>query len=144
MSAKQAASTEQDAELARATAAAFGRALTDGEVDGFLALLSRDVYYEAPSVMEHTRLKLNGRDEVREYIERTASEYQELGVETKKVSDLGGGRFLMVGWWHAKPRQSATPFGTPVGAVLDIRDGSVVKLRAFFDEQLAADAAERD
>ena len=144
MSAEQAASTEQDVELARATATAFGRALTDSEVDEFLALLAPDVYYEAPSVMEHTRLKLNGRDEVRDYIERTASEYEELGVETRKLSDLGGGRFLMVGWWHAKPRHSPTPFGTPVGAVLDLSEGRVVKLRAFFDEELAADAARRD
>ena len=144
MASKQAASSQREAEVARETVAAFGRAFTDGETDAFLAMLADDVDYEAPSVMQHTVMKLHGHDEIRGYIEETASEYKELDVKPREIRDLGGGRFLMFGWWQARPRQSPTPFGTPVGAVLDIRDEKVVRLRAFFDEQLAIDAAARD
>lgn len=137
-------STEREVQVAHEAVAAFGRAFTDGDVDAFVRLLAEDVEYEAPSVMQHTVLKLKGRDEVRRYVEETAGEYAELGVEAKDIRDFGGGRFLMVGWWHAQPSHTTTPFGTPIGAVFDIGDGKVTRLRAFFDEQLALDAARRD
>ncbi len=123
MASKQSETTRHEVEVARETAAAFGRAFTSGEIDAFLALLAPDVAYEAPSVMQSTVVTLNGHDEVRRYLQQTASDYEELRVESSEVRDLGGGRFLLVGSWHAKPRHSPTPFGTPVGAVLDIRDG---------------------
>ena len=144
MAPKQATSARHDIEVANATAAAFGRAFTNGEIEAFLSLLAPDVSYEAPSVMQHTVMKLEGHDEVRRYLDETASDYDDLGVEVRETRDLGGGRFLMIGWWHAKPHQSGTSFGTPMAAVLDISDGKVAKIRAFFDEQLALDAARRD
>jgi ketosteroid isomerase-like protein len=137
-------STERETQVARAAAAAFGRAFTEGDLDGFLDVLAADIDYEAPSVMQHTVVKLKGHDDVRRYLEETTSEYEELRVETNDIRDVGGGRFVVIGRWHAKPRHTGTPFGTPVGAVLDIEDGKVGRLRAFFDEQLATDAARRD
>ena len=143
MSTKPAASSDRQIEVARDTASAFGRAFTDGEVDAFVALLAPEVDCAWPSVMQHTALQLNGRDEVRRYVEETTSEYEELGVEPREIRDMGGGRFVLLGWWHAQPRHTASPFATPFGAVLDIRDEKVVRLHAFFDEQLAIDAAGR-
>ncbi|HEY1277304.1 MAG TPA: nuclear transport factor 2 family protein [Thermoleophilaceae bacterium] len=137
-------STEREVQVARDAIDAFGRAFTDGEIDAFVDLLSEDVDYEAPSVMQHTVMKLKGRDEVRRYVAETAGDYEELAVEMKHVRDFGGGRFVMTGTWHAQPRHTGTPFGTPIGAVLDVGDGRVTRLRAFFDEQLALDAARRD
>ncbi len=143
MSREETESAQREVEVAREATAAFGRAFTKGEIDAFVAMLAPDVEYEAPSVMQHTVMKLKGHDEVRRYLEETTSEYDELGVEAREFRDLGGSRFLMVGWWHGSPR-GATPFGTPVAAVLDVRGEKVSKLRAFFDEQLAIDAARRD
>jgi ketosteroid isomerase-like protein len=134
-------STEQEVQLANEAVAAFGRAFTEGDADAFVDLLSDDIRYEAPSVMQSTVMKLSGRDEVRRYIEETAGDYEELGIESRDIRDFGGGRFVMLGWWHAQPRHTRTPFGTPIGAVFDIGDGKVTRLRAFFDEQLALDAA---
>ena len=141
---KQAESEQREAEVARETAAAFGNAFTNGEIDAFLAMLAAEVEYEAPSVMQHTVLKLKGHDEIRRYLEETASEYDKLSVEPKEIRDLGGGRFLMVGFWRAKPHDTVTPFGTPIGAVLDVRGDKVTRVHAFFDEQLATDAADSD
>ena len=138
MASEQAESNE--AEVARETAAAFGRAFTDGETAAFLEWLSAEIRFEAPSVMKQTALTLNGHDEVRAYVEQTAGEYDELHIETRELRDLGGGRFLMTGWWEAKPH-ARTRFGTPLGVVFEIRDGKVARMRAFFDEQLAIDAA---
>ena len=50
----------------------------------------------------------------------------------------------MSGSWHATVRKTKTRFGTPMGAVLDLGEGKVTRLRAFFDEQLAMNAARRD
>jgi ketosteroid isomerase-like protein len=137
-------STERETQVAREAATAFGRAFSEGDLDAFLDVLAPEIEYEAPSVMQHTVMKLKGHDEVRRYLEETTGEYEELRVETNDIRDKGGGRFVVVGQWHAQPRHTATPFGTPVGAVLDIDDGKVVRLRAFFDEALAEAAARRD
>ena len=144
MAPEQAQSTHEDCQVAEAAAVGFGRAFTNAEVDAFIASLAADVDWEVPSVMQHTVMKLCGHDEVRDYIERTAGEYDELSVESKEIRDFGDGRFVMLGTWHAKPLHSPSVFGTPFGAVFDIRDGKVARLRAFFDEQLAIDAAGRD
>ncbi|HZI92575.1 MAG TPA: nuclear transport factor 2 family protein [Thermoleophilaceae bacterium] len=144
MASKEAQSSQREAEVAREAAAAFGSAFTNGEIDAFLTFLAADVDFEVPSVMQDTVKKLTGHDEVRGYLEQTASAYEELRVESREIRDFGGCRFLMVGSWQAKPRTSTTRFGTPMGAVLDMRDGKVTRLRAFFDEQLAIDAAGRD
>ena len=144
MAAKQIESSQREAEVASETAAAFGRAFTDGEIDSFLALLSPEIDFEVPSVMQETVMKLKGHEDVRRYLEQTASEYDELRVESKEIREYGGGRFLLVGSWHATVRKTRTRFGTPMGAVLDIRDGKVSRLRAFFDEQLAMAAASGD
>ena len=131
-----------EAEVARDTAAAFGRAFTNGETAAFIALLSPEVRYEAPSVMKQAALRLNGHDEVHTYLEQTAREYDELRIESRELRDLGGGCFLMTGWWEATPHKR-TRFGTPLGVVFEIRDGKVARMQAFFDEQLAIDAAGR-
>ena len=144
MEARETSRVRPDAEVAEAAANAFGRALTDGAFDDFVGLLTDDVQYEAPSVLHHTVMKLNGPGEVRRYLEASATEYEDLVVVPDEVRDLGGGRFLLVGRWRAKPTQSAVAFATPLAAVLDVSDGKVVQLRAFFDEQLAIDAARRD
>jgi len=94
--------------------------------------------------MQSTVLRLSGHDEIRRYLEQTATEYENLHAESKEIRDCGNGRHLMLGWWQATPRKSQIRFGTPMGAVLDFRGGKVTGLRAFFDEQMAIDAAARD
>ncbi len=130
--------------MAASAAAAFGRAFTNGEVEEFIALLAADLEFELPSVMASTVKKLTGHDEVREYLEQTEREYRFLAVDPQEIRDLGGGRFMVVGTWRATPRGYATTFGTPMAAVLDIHDGKVGRLRAYFDESLAVAAAEAD
>lgn len=144
MASKQADSDRSEVDVANEAAVAFGRAFTNGEIEAFLALLAPEVAFEVPSVMADSVLTLSGHEEVRDYLERTTGEYEQLRVESNELRDQGSGRFLMLGSWHAKPRRSSTRFGTPFGAVLDIREGKVTRLRAFFDEQLAIDAARRD
>src|SRR5260370_20650409 len=108
MPAKAKVSSERDVQVARDAAAAFGRAFTDGDHDGLLELLAEDIRFEVPSVVQHTVKKLHGRDEVRVYLEETTSEYHRVDVKPREIRDLGGGRFLMTGWWRAEPRHSVT------------------------------------
>ena len=90
MKASETSSVRPDAEVAEAAADAFGRALTDGACDDFVGLLTEDIQYEAPSVLHHTVMKLNGPGEVRRYLEASAAEYEELVVVPDEVRDLGG------------------------------------------------------
>lgn len=144
MLAERGPSTEHEVAVATSTAAAFGRAFTYGEIGQFLALLAPDVEFEVPSVMASTVKKLSGHDGVRGYLEETEREYKKLVVDPKEIRDLGGGRFMIVGSWRATPRGNATTFGTPMAAVLDIDEGKVARVRAFFDEGLAVAAAAAD
>ena len=144
MLAERGPSSEVETEVATAAAAAFGRAFTRTEFDPFLDLLAPEAEFEVPSVMQSTVLKLRGRDEIRSYLEETTGEYTKLAVSLTDIRDQGAGRFVVVGSWRAQPSHSPTTLGTPMAAVLDIADGKVGRILAFFDEQLAVAAAGRD
>ena len=58
MLAERGPSTEIETEVATFAAAAFGRAFTSSEFDQFLDLLSADIEFEVPSVMQATVPKL--------------------------------------------------------------------------------------
>jgi ketosteroid isomerase-like protein len=134
---------EPGAELAQRAADAFSRAFTDGEVDAFLDLLTHDVDFEMPSVMQATELHLKGCADVRDYLEKTQHAYSTVGVKINVVRDLGGGRYLVLGRWRATPFDTTTPFATPFGSVFDLKGDKVSRVRSFFDEQLAVEAAGR-
>jgi ketosteroid isomerase-like protein len=137
-------SKQGEVEVAKAAADAFSRAVTDGEIEAFLPFLAQEIDFKLPSAMQDAVMRLNGHDEVRGYLRQTAEEYEELHLEWKEIRECGGGRYLMLGSWQATVRKTQTRFGTPMGLVFDMRDGEVTRLRAFFDEQLAIDAAGRD
>jgi len=144
MASRQVEGDQDEVEVAKEAADAFGRAFTTGEIDTFLTFLAAGVDFEVPSAVQGAVMRLNGHDEVRRYLEQTAGEYEELHLESKEIRECGGGRYLMLGSWQATLRKTQTRFGTPMGLVFDMRDGEVTRLRAFFDEQLAIDAAGRD
>ena len=144
MASKQVEGNQGEVEVAKEAADAFGRAFTNGEIDNFLTFLAAEVDFEVPSATQDAVMRLNGHDEVRRYLEQTAGEYEELHLESKEIRECGGGRYLMLGSWQATLLKTHTRFGTPMGLLFDMRDGEVTLLRAFFDEQLAIDAAGRD
>ena len=125
-----------DEELVRRTAEAFGRALADGEIEPYLELLDPEIEFEIASPMKGGSVRAHGHDELRSYLEEAAAEYTELVLEPEEVRELAMGRFLVLGLWHGRVRDGMR-FGTPLAALLDVKDGKVVRLRGFLDEQQA-------
>ena len=132
----------EDTELVRKAADAFGRALTEGEIEPYVELLDPDVDFESASAIEGGRVRLRGRDEVRGYLEQMTKEYTEVQLEPRELRELAPGRFLVLGSWHGRARGAPTTFVTPLATILELRDGMVVRVRGFMDEQQAREAIE--
>jgi ketosteroid isomerase-like protein len=126
----------EDEQLVRRAAEAFGGAIADGEIDAYLDLLDDEIEFEISSPMKGGWVRARGHDELRNYLEEMASEYTELVLAPEEVRELALSRFLVLGTWHGRV-QGGTRFGTPLAALMDVRDGKVVRLRGFLDEQQA-------
>lgn len=129
-----------EAELARTAAAAFSRALSDGEIDGYLALLDPEVDFETASATRG-RVALRGHAALRSYLEQASGEYDELRLTPGEIRGLGPGSVLVLGRWSGRLR-GGTRFGAPLATILTIADGRVTRLRGYMDEQQALDAVE--
>ena len=121
-----------DEELVRRTAEAFGRALSEGEIEPYLELLDPEIEFEIASPMKGGSVSARGHDQLRAYLEEMAEEYTELVL----TPELALGRFLVLGLWHGRVR-GGTRFGTPLAALIDVKEGKVVRLRGFLDEEQA-------
>ena len=125
-----------DEELVRRVAEAFGRALADGEIEPYLALLDPEIEFEIASPLKGGSVTARGHDELRSYLEEAAAEYTELALIPEEVRELAPGRYLVLGQWHGRVRDGMR-FGTPLAALLDVQGGKVVRLRGFLDEEQA-------
>jgi ketosteroid isomerase-like protein len=131
---------EQDLEVVRTALGAFGRAVTNGEIEAFLELLDEEVDLEIPSAIRREVVKLRGLEETRRYLEQIASDYVELRVDPREFRRLDGDRLLVVGRWQGRASGGTTPFGTPLALIVELREGRVASLRGFMDEQQALEA----
>src|SRR5881409_582158 len=131
---------DQEIETVRTALEAFGRAVSYGQIEPFLDLLSDDVDLEIPSALRQDVLKLHGRDEARRYLEETAGEYVELRFDPRQFRRLDRGRLLVAGRWHGRASGGTTPFGTPLSLIVELREGKLLRLHGFMDEQQALEA----
>lgn len=131
----------QDQEIVRRFADTFGHAIADGDLEPYLDLLDDDIDFQIASPVRGGILTMNGRAEVRTYLEEMAKEYTELELVPKEIRELAPGRYLTLGTWHGRVHGGAS-FGTPLASIIELRDGKVVRMRGFMDEQQALAAAE--
>jgi ketosteroid isomerase-like protein len=123
-------------EIVRRTAEAFGRALAEGEIEPYLELLDPQIEFQIASPLKGGAVTAHGHDELRRYLEEAAAQYTELVLTPEEVRELALGRYLVLGQWHGRVRDGMR-FGTPLAALLDVKDGKVVRLRGFLDEEQA-------
>jgi ketosteroid isomerase-like protein len=135
-------SMHQDEEIVRRTAETFGRALAEGDLEPYLELLAEDVEFEIASPVRGGVVELHGRGEVRGYLEEMAGEYTELVLTPQEIRERVPGRYLVLGTWHGRVHGGAS-FGTPLAAIISVREGKVARMQGFMDEAqaLAADEA---
>jgi ketosteroid isomerase-like protein len=131
----------RDEEIVRRVADTFGRAIAHGELEPYLELLAEDVDFEIASPVKGGVVSLCGRTEVSTYLDEMAKEYTELVLTPQEVRELAPRRVLVLGVWRGRVR-GGSPFGTPLAAIIELRDGKVMRMRGFMDEQQALAAEE--
>lgn len=132
---------ERKVETLRAALGAYGRAVTDGEIDAFLELLDPEVVLEIPSVVQGDLVKLHGHDEVRQYLDEISGEYVELQVDPREFRALDRARVLITGYWRGRISGGTTPFGTPLALIAELHEDKLARLHGSMDEQAALEAS---
>lgn len=73
-----------------------------------------------------------GHDGVQTYFARLGSSWEEFRFLVDEARDLGS-TVLVLGRLEGRSRSGGVPVTSPVGAVWDLRDGKVWRLRAYLD-----------
>ena len=118
--------------------AAFVAASTAGDAEGMRGLLAEDCEWTTP------RGRTYSRDEiVPSLVAQDGSDTLEVVREEHEIHGLGGERVLLLydtvyRWRDGSDLENRVPSGI----VLDVRDGRIVRGRAFLDAAKAREAAE--
>jgi ketosteroid isomerase-like protein len=128
-----------DVELSLRGLEAFNRAVATGDVEPYLEFLDPEISY-APATAATEGLTYEGKEAVREYLLGISETWQ--GLECEPIEFRTVGRCLvMVGRWRASGRVSGVAVDSPLHVVHEMRNGKIVWLRAYTDEDEALDAA---
>jgi ketosteroid isomerase-like protein len=84
---------------------------------------------------------LRGRDEIEHFFEGLDEIWETFRIDTNEFRAVGE-RVLGLGHVTAKGRVSGLELDQPIFTVLSIRDGKLVRMQSFLDEQAALEAAE--
>ncbi len=134
---------EDDVELSLRGLEAFNHAVATGDAEPYLEFLDPEISY-APATAATEGLTYEGKQAVREYLAGISETWQGLRCEPVEFREVGG-CLVMFGRWRASGRASGVELDSPLLVVHEIRDGKIVWLRAFTDEDEAIRAArERD
>ena len=126
---------DEAVELSRRGLEAFNRAVATGEVEPYLDFLAEDISY-APVTAPVEGVTYEGKDAVREYLAGISETWDGLTCEASEFREVGS-CLVMYGRWHASGGSSGVVVDSPVIVVHEIRDGKIVWLRAFTDEDEA-------
>ena len=102
-----------------------------------MALCHPEVEWSAPE--DGTTYR--GRDGVRQRLEEWLDSFADYGYEIQRIIDCGGDDVLVVGAEIARGARSGAEVRSVNYEVLTIRDGLIVRIREFYDEGHALEAA---
>jgi ketosteroid isomerase-like protein len=85
----------------------------------------------------------HGHEGVDTYFARLASAWESFAFEAHEYADLGD-VVLVLGRLRGHSRSGGVPVDSPVGAVWDLRDGKIWRLRAYLDHDVARRTAGLD
>ena len=86
-------------------------------------------------------LTYQGREGVREALERWLESFAEYRFEAQRIVDCGGGDVLVVGLEVGRGAMSGAEVRSVNHELLTVRDGKIVRFREFYDESEALEAA---
>ncbi|MGH2925503.1 MAG: nuclear transport factor 2 family protein, partial [Solirubrobacterales bacterium] len=117
-------------EIARRAFDAFNRSFAEGTNDYF-ELLHEEVEW-APITALLDGASYSGHDEVRDWIEDWRRDWAMYEIWSDEVHDLGEGRVLIFGTWHARGRRGGVQLSFAPGAwLIDVQGEKVTRSQTF-------------
>ena len=130
--------SEENVEVVRRLAPAFNRR----DLTTFLDLLAPDVEW-VPLLAVLEGRAYRGHEEVRQWIEDLATDWEFFEVYYDELQDLGD-QVLALGGWRGRGRASGVELGDrPATWLMDLQDGKVTRLQTFTDRAEALEAVAR-
>ncbi len=114
-------------------------AFSCGEADAFAALTTPDVEWTTGLGAIEGDV-FHGHAGVRTYFGRLSTAWEEFRFHAHEFRDLGD-TVLVLGRLEGRGRGGGVPVDSAVGAVWDLRDGEIWRLRAYLDHAKAEEVA---
>jgi ketosteroid isomerase-like protein len=123
---------DEDVEIVRRALAAFNA----GETERVLELMAPDVeLVPVRAVLEGSSYR--GHEGFRKFVADMMEDWQDYHPTSERFRDLGDGRVLSVGRFHARGRASGMEVETPGAWVSEVREGKITFVRFYADEAAA-------
>jgi len=123
--------SQDNVETVRRAIEAFSR----GDADTFAGLTTPELEWKTGLGAVEGEV-FHGHDGVQTYFTRLSGAWEEFRFLIDEARDLGA-TVLVLGRLEGRSRSGGVPVDSPVGAVWDLRDGKVWRLRAYLDPQEA-------
>jgi uncharacterized protein len=117
-------------------------AFSAGDADGFAELTTPDLEWKVGLAAVEGEV-FRGHDGVRRYFERLSGAWSEFHFLADEFRDLGD-VVVVLGRLRGFGRGGGVPVESPVGAVWELREGKIRRLRAYLTHAEALSAARLD
>jgi len=124
--------SQENVEIVRRGFEAWNR----NDWDTLMAVFAPDVVAIAPAEWPEPEIG-TGREALRDQFERLESPWEEQRIEVDDIRDLGD-RVLVLFRWIARGIGSHVEVEHPAAVLDTLRDGSVVRVEFFFEDQSRA------
>ena len=115
-------------------------AFSSGDADAFADLTTPDVEWKTGLGAIEGGEIFHGRAGVEKYFERLSSAWDEFRFIPDEFRDRDD-VVLVLGRLEGRGRGGGVPVDSPVGAVWDLREGKIWRLRAYLDRAEASEVA---
>ena len=112
------------------------------DVEAMLQELDPEVvmHLALPAMFGGEATAFRGHDECREFLRDLDEAFAEFQVEISEIRDLGE-RLVTIGHLHGRGKESGADVESPIGYVIDFKNGKAVRYRDYFDPKEALEAA---
>jgi len=108
------------------------------DIEAFLEESHPDcvVYASMAAMLGGESTEYRGHDEYREFFKELEEVFSELRVEITEVREAGE-RLAAVGTLHARGKESGAEVESPIGYVIEFKDGKASRVDDYFDPEEA-------
>jgi len=119
----------------------YGLAMTKAEILAALPWTMDLCHPEIEWVAPEDGASYRGREGVRQRLEEWLDSFDDYRYEVQRIIDCGGDQVLVEATEVGRGAKSGAEVRTTEYELLTIRDGMIVRIREFYDEQEALEAA---